>query len=84
MVRRTTCTHPSNQVNLKMCKSLLFFFFCFGLTRLVVVDVSKQEEDDAEGDESSPPSQRKHQNHRDHCAEQRCPFAVIVKCWPPT
>lgn len=56
----------------------------FGLTWLVVVDVSKQEKDDAEGGESSPPRKQEHQHHRDHCSKQSCPFTVVVKGRPPT
>lgn len=43
----------------KSYKSDLTFKLCcfFLLTWLVVVDISKKENDDAEGDESSPPRQ---------------------------
>lgn len=54
------------------------------LTRFVVVDISKQEEDDTEGGQSGPPGKHKHQHHRDNCPEQCCPFTVVVKRWPPT
>lgn len=57
---------------------------CFGLTWLVVVDVSKEEEDDAEGGESCPPGKQEHQHHGDHRSKQSCPFAVVVERWPPT
>lgn len=66
----------------KSCISNLII--CFGLTWLVVVDVSKQEEDDTEGGESSPPRKQEHQHYRDHCSKQSCPFTIVVKGWPPT
>lgn len=51
----------------------------YELTRFVVVDISKKEEDDAEGDKSCPPGKQEHQNHRYHSSKQSGPFAVVVK-----
>lgn len=58
-------------------------FVVFWLTWLVVVDVSKQEEDDTEGGESSPPCEQEHQDYRDDRSKQSRPFTVVMKRWSP-
>ena len=73
-----TCYFNLIQASLVLTKHM-HIIICLGLTWLVVVDISKQEEDDAEGGESSPPGEQEHQHHRDHRSEQSCPFTVVVK-----
>lgn len=56
----------------------------FRLTWLVVVDISKEEKNNAGGDESGPPGEQEHQDHRAHSPKQSCPFGVVVKWRSPT
>lgn len=53
------------------------------LTWLLVGDVAKQEEDEAEGDEGCPPFQHEHKHNRDDSPNQCYPVVVVPEGWPP-
>lgn len=53
------------------------------LTWFLVHNITKQKEDDAKGDKSSPPGEQEHQHHRDNCPKQSSPAAVVFERWPP-